>query len=162
MLEIPKDVTGGGKVDLDIEVAAPQEIVWRVFTDVERWPQYSDMYEFVRWQTSERWRLGTSFEGRMLWPFPLTMRYVIMDYRAPHEVRWLVHAIGIVIERWTRFIPLGANRTEIVTSAIFIGKSTEEIPGEVGDLLPQYTQRLYADFKRAAEAEALKLKKPGA
>jgi hypothetical protein len=124
-----------------------------MFSMIERWPQYTDIYEFGRWLTPDHWAVGSSFEARMLWPFPLTMRYVVMSVRPRQEVRWLVHAIGIVVERWTRFRAVG-NFTEVMSSAIFFGTSTQALPGEVVDLLPQFTLRFYEDFKAACEREA--------
>lgn len=150
MLQLPSEAYGGGETELHLHVLAPVERVFSTFTDIERWPQISEVYKHVRWLADQPWRVGSDFETRMVWPLEVTVRHVVLRYEPPHEVRWLVHGIGIVIERWTRFIPYGEN-TELVTSAIFIGQPTERIPGEVGDLLPQYTRRFYEDVKAASE-----------
>ena len=153
MHQLPKDITGSGKTEVQLVIDAPLHHVWNLFTAIERWREYTDIYEFGRWLSADKWTVGSSFEARMLWPFPLTMRYVVMSVRPHQEVRWLVHAIGIVIERWTRFQAIG-DQTEITSSAIFFGTSTQTIPGEISDLLPKYTVRFYEDFKAACEREA--------
>jgi hypothetical protein len=150
MLQIPKDITGGGETQFALLIHAPLQDVWRMFTDIERWPEYSNLYQLMRWTSRERWTVGSHFEGRLQWPIPLTVRHVIMNCRPKQEIRWLAHGIGIVIERWTHFQAKG-EFTEITTSAIYVGKSTKKLPGEVGELLPKYTERLYNDFKLALE-----------
>lgn len=153
MLELPKDVTGGGKAELLLQVHAPVETVWRIFTDIERWPQISGVYEEARWLSAEQWRTGAYFEARMVWPHPVTVKHVVMSCREEQEIRWLVHAIGIVIERVIHFRAVDDGSTEISTHAIYFGSSIEPLPGELEDLLPQFVERFYLDVKRACEQE---------
>jgi len=151
--QLPHDITGGDKSEVQLVIEAPVEHVWRMFTDIERWAGFTGIYDSVRWITPEPWAVGSYFEANLRWPVQLSVRHVVMNVRPRHEVRWLVHAIGIVIERWTRFRALG-DQTEVTSSAIFFGNSTQELPGEVADLLRQYTVRFYEDFKAACERDS--------
>lgn len=153
MHQLPHDITGGDKSEVQLVIDAPLEHVWRMFMDIERWADYTDIYSSVRWITPDPWTLGSYFEANMLWPVQLSVRHVVMNVRPRQEVRWLVHAIGIVIERWTRFRAVD-DHTEITSSAIFFGNSTQALPGEVADLLRQNTVRFYEYFKAACERES--------
>jgi hypothetical protein len=46
--------------------------------------------------------------------------------------------------------PVG-DSTEISSTAIFFGMQTQQLPGEGGDLMQQFTRRFYTDFKAACE-----------
>jgi hypothetical protein len=152
--QLPKDVVGGGKAEEHVTIAAPIGDVWRMFLDIERWHEYSKIYDFARWVTGTPWALGATFHARMNWPVQITVTHVVMAVDQEREIRWLVHAIGIVIERWIRFVDRG-DETEIISSAIYFGVSTQQIPGEVSELLPQFTERYFSDFKAACEREYL-------
>lgn len=151
MHELPREVQGGGKAEQHVSIAAPVDHVWRTFLEVDRWSEYSGVYEFVRWNTGSPWRVGSTFHARMQWPISLTVTHVIMTVDPEREVRWLVHAIGMVVERCIHFIPVG-DSTEISSTAIFFGTQTQQLPGEVGELMQQFTRRFYNDLKAACES----------
>jgi hypothetical protein len=153
MHQIGKDITGAGKTELQLLITAPIDRVFRTLTDVEHWPDISDLYEFAHWTSRRPWEVGSTFEAKITWPFPLTLAYVVAAYRPQSEVRWLVHGIGAVIERWTRFSARG-RQTEITSSALYFRTTTRELPHEVGDLLAQFTHRFYSGLKAACEAKA--------
>ena len=150
MHELPKDVPGGGKAEEHVTIYAPVDEVWRAFTNIERWAEFCEVYDYARWLSGSPWTVGSTFQARMRWPVPITVTHVVMSAVPEHEIRWLVHAIGIVIERWIRFTDAHGH-TEITSSAIFFGTSTQQLPAEISDLLPQYTHRFYTDFKAACE-----------
>jgi len=151
--QIGKDITGAGKAELQLTVTAPIDRVWAMLTDIERWPEYSSLYEWAHWTCGEPWAVGSMFEVRITWPFPLTLEHVVTNCSPQEEVRWLVHGSGVVIERWTRFSARG-RETQITSSALYFGTATRELPGQVGDLLARFTQRFYAEFKTACERKA--------
>jgi hypothetical protein len=139
-----------GKTEVQVVVAAPIDRVWQALTDVERWPEYTRLLESSRWASGERWAFGSSLKAKITWPFPLTVTLVVTGFQPNAELRWVTHAIGMVIERWTRLTAQGSN-TKIDSSAIYFAPSMPELPGELTDILPQFAERFFADFKSACE-----------
>lgn len=150
MLQVPKEVAGGGMKEREVTIDAPVETVWRVFSDVESWSQVTEAIEYGRWTSEKPWQLGSTFEVRIQWPHPVKLSHVVMSYRPYSEMRFLIHAIGIVIERLIVMRAEG-DHTLLTTQAAYIGTSIEPLPDDVGALIKQYDAKVFADFKRACE-----------
>jgi hypothetical protein len=144
-------MAGGGVKEREVRIHAPIDKVWRVFSEVERWPQVTDAIESSRWTSAPAWGVGSTFEVRIRWPHPVTLSHVVMSYHPATDMRFLIHAIGIVIERLIVFRQEG-DSTALSTQAAYIGNSTEPLPGEVGNLIKQYDAKVFEDFKRACES----------
>jgi hypothetical protein len=144
-------MSGGGVKEREVTIRAPIEKVWRVFSDVEQWPRVTDAIEYGRWTSGSPWSVGATFEVRIRWPHPVTLSHVVMSYRPHTEMRFLIHAIGIVIERLI-LLRQEQDQTVLTTQAAYIGVSTEPLPGDVGALIKQYDAKVFEDFKRACES----------
>src|SRR5690349_16863089 len=90
---------GGGVKEREVAIRAPIEKVWRVFSEIERWSDVTDAIEYARWTSGHPWEVGATFEVRIRWPHPVTLSHVVMSYHPRTDMRFLIHAIGIVIER---------------------------------------------------------------
>ena len=152
MLQVPKDVAGSGVKEREVAIRAPIEKVWRVFSEVEQWPQVTDAIEYGHWTSPTPWQLGATFEVGIRWPHPTRVNHVVMSYRPYSEMRFLIHAIGIVIERLITLREEG-DHVILITHAAYIGTSTEQLPADVGALIKQYDAKVFADFKHACEGE---------
>jgi len=139
-----------GKTEVQLVVAAPVHRVWDMFTDIERWPDYTRLLESVDWISGERWALGSSIRATLRWPIRLTVTLVVTSYQPSAEVRWMTHALGMVIERWTRVAAHGSG-TKIDSSAIYFAPSMPELPGELSEVLPQIAERFFGDLRSACE-----------
>jgi hypothetical protein len=150
MHQIAKDITGVGKTEVQLVVAAPVNRVWDTLIAVERWPEHTRLIASARWNSEEHWTFGSSFKAQITWPILLTCTFVVTGFKPTVELRWVTHAIGMVIERWTRVIAHG-NITQIDSSAIYFAPSNPELPGELGEILPQVEGRFFGDLKCACE-----------
>src|SRR6478672_3722898 len=131
VLQVPKEVAGSGIKEREIVIDAPVEKVWRVFSDVEEWSLVTDAIEYGRWTSEQPWQVGSTFEVRIRWPHPVKLSHVVMSYRPRSEMRFLIHALGIVIERLILMRAEG-DQTFLITQAAYIGTSIEPLPDEVG------------------------------
>jgi hypothetical protein len=143
-------MSGGGVKEREVTIHAPIEKVWRVFSEVEQWPRVTDAIEYGRWMSGSPWQVGSTFEVRIRWPHPVTLSHVVMSYRPLTDMRFLIHAIGVVIERLIVLRP-ERDQTVLTTQAAYIGSSTEPLPDDVGALIKQYDAKVFEDFKRACE-----------
>lgn len=150
MLQVPKDVAGSGVKEREVVIRAPIEKVWRVFSEVEEWPKVTDAISYGHWTSEKPWHLGATFEVGIHWPHPARINHVVMSYRSYSEMRFLIHAIGIVVERLITFQDAG-DHVVLTTQAAYVGTSTEQLPADVGALIKEYDAKVFEDFKRACE-----------
>jgi hypothetical protein len=150
LLQVPKEMLGSGVKEREVTIRAPIERVWSVFSEVEDWPHVTDAIEYGRWTSPAPWDVGSTFEVRIRWPHPVTLSHVVMSYRPTTEMRFLIHALGIVIERLI-VLSQDQDQTLLVTHAAYIGNSIEPLPDDVGELIKQYDAKVFEDFKRACE-----------
>jgi hypothetical protein len=150
VLQVPKDVAGSGVKEREVIIRASLEKVWQVFSEVERWPKVTDAIEFAHWTSPRPWLPGATFEVGIHWPHPVRLSHVVMSYRPYSEMRFLIHAIGVVVERLIVLREEG-DHILLTTQAAYIGTSTEQLPNEVGALIKEYDAKVFDDFKRACE-----------
>lgn len=150
MHQIPQDITGVGRTEAQIIIAAPVDRVWNTLTQIERWPEYTPLVEYSRWTSTEHWVFGSTFRAKITWPLPLTFDFAVTSFQPKGELRWVSHGVGIVIERWTR-IQAHGKQTKITSSAIYFAPQVSVLPAHLGELLPEFSKRLFADFKSASE-----------
>jgi hypothetical protein len=150
MHQIAKDIAGVGRTETQLIVAAPVDRVWDTLTDFERWPECTSLVESLHWTSEEHWVFGSTFKAKITWPLPLTFSFAVTGFQPKAELRWLTHGMGIVIERWTRIEPIGRD-TKIHSSALFFASYASELPQHLSELLPRFSERLFADFKSACE-----------
>jgi hypothetical protein len=143
-------MAGSGMKEREVAIHASIEKVWQVFSEVERWPQVTDAIAYGRWTSPMPWQLGATFEVGIQWPHPVRLSHVVMSYRPYAEMRFLIHAIGIVVERLI-LMREEDDHVVLTTQAAYIGTSTEQLPDDVGALIKQYDAKVFEDFKRACE-----------
>jgi hypothetical protein len=141
---------GSGVKEREVLIHAPVEKVWHVFSEVEEWSRVTDAIEYGRWTSGHPWEVGATFEVRIRWPHPVTLSHVVISYHPTTDMRFLIHAIGIVIERLI-VLSEELDQTLLTTQAAFIGDSIEPLPDDVGALIKQYDAKVFEDFKRACE-----------
>lgn len=151
MHQIAKDITGVGKTEVHLAVAAPLRHVWDALVRIEEWPEFTELVESVRWSSAEPWALGSSFQAKITWPLPLSCTLVVTSFQPISDVRWMTLVMGIVIERWTRIVPHG-HTTSLDSTTVYFAPSNPGLPLELGDLLPQFELRFFADLKHACES----------
>ena len=49
------------QIKKEIIINAPVKKVWKIFSDIEKWPELSDYISKAYWTTSKKWTLESSF-----------------------------------------------------------------------------------------------------
>ena len=92
-------------VDESVEIAAPPEKVWKVFTEDQNWPHWNPVVRRVRHLSGARWRLGWEFElvvKNAPLP-PWKSRPVVLEVNVPVLVRWFSVTPGLSVMHWFLF-----------------------------------------------------------
>jgi hypothetical protein len=74
------------KLERRIGIQAPDEVVWEILADVERWPEWNPMYATARGEIriGDRWSLERTLRGQ-----PVTViNPVILDWAPYDHIHW--------------------------------------------------------------------------
>lgn len=76
-----------------IEISAPQELVWQVTVDVERWPEWSPAMQNIKREDSGEFRLGSSALIKQK-AMPET-RWTVTEIDPNHQFTWRARTLGM-------------------------------------------------------------------
>ncbi len=111
------------RVEHTVVTRADRELAWRVFSDVEMWPRFSDLYGEIRW-LGEPWMAGSHMNIELKSPVGTVVDHVITVCTPPHLVAWIDHIQGDTMEQWVHFRPVPTGGTEIHTWADLVGTTS--------------------------------------
>jgi uncharacterized membrane protein len=139
------------RITHSVEVTAPIDLVWRVYTDVERWPQWMESMEHVDLAES-----GGSIEGE---PLQLGSQVWISQPRLPNamwEVTELTPGRGWTwVSRSTGATSTASHQLTAVDTGTTRVDTTLEMTGLLGGLAGRMIARRAAQYM-AMEAEGLR------
>ena len=76
-----------------IEIAAPADLVWRVTTDVEQWPEWTPTVTSVRLLGDGPLRLGAAAAIKQ--PLQPVSVWTVVEYEAGRRFVWVTHRTGL-------------------------------------------------------------------
>jgi hypothetical protein len=71
------------RVEHTVVTRADRELAWRVFSNVEMWPRFSDLYGDIRW-LGEPWMAGSHMNIELKSPVGTVVDHVITVCTPPH------------------------------------------------------------------------------
>ena len=142
----PQTPTPGALVvEESVEIAAPPEKVWKIFTEEQNWPNWNPVTKRASHLSGSRWRLGWQFElvlGNR--PLPsLKVRPIVLEVNVPLLVRWFGAAPGLSAMHWFLF-----EKTETGTRVT----SYEEFTGMLTPLLRLFSGLIFRIVRRCLQA----------
>lgn len=133
-----------------VEYAAVTEadpaLAWKIFSDVSRWPRFSDFYGNIRWLSGRPWTVGSRLQIELVRPVKTTVDHVITVCTPPHCVAWIDHALGDTMEQWVAFEPLSTGGTRVRTWAEVVGPTSEVAGQPVAQVLKAFIELWYSRF----------------
>lgn len=142
----PETPTPGALVvEESIEIAAPPEKVWKVFTAEEKWPQWNPVIKSARHVNGKHWTMGWQFEFVIKNPPlpPLKVSPIVLEVSVPNMVRWVGAAPGLCGMHWFLF-----ESSETGTRAT----SYEEFSGMLTPLLRLFRRSTARTMRRWLQA----------
>ena len=133
----PQTPTPGALVvEESVEIAAPPEKVWKIFTEEQNWPKWNPVTKRASHLSGSRWRLGWQFELVLRnRPFPsLKVRPIVLEVNVPLLVRWFEAVPGFSAMHWFLF-----EKTETGTRVT----SYEEFTGTLTPLLRLFSGLIF-------------------
>lgn len=128
-------------------------MAWRIFSDVNRWRRFSDMYRSIEWR-GVPWAPGSRLQIDIVKPVVARQDRVITMCTPPRCVAWINHVLGYSMEQWVLFDPAADGGTRVstwleVTGSDFHGHDVGEI---ITRLLEEWFTNFCAECDRVASA----------
>jgi hypothetical protein len=81
------------RVEYAVFTKADPGLAWRVFSNVDLWPKFSDLYQSIRWQ-GQPWTPGSRLRVELREPIDAVADRVVTVCMPPHRVAWINHLRG--------------------------------------------------------------------
>jgi uncharacterized membrane protein len=91
-----------------IEIDAPATKVWKVFSDIARWPEWTESVERVVPQDGPDVRVGAHFAIKQ--PRLPEMVWEVIEVDAGRAWKWRTKSFGVTTVGWHEVAPLGDAR----------------------------------------------------
>ena len=143
------------RFEYSVMTKASPEVAWSVFSDWERWAQFSDSYGRIYWSKGEPWQLGSRLSIAVRKPVEVTLDHVIVRCIPGERVGWIDHALGTTMEQWVEWNPLIGGQTQIRTWAELTGWMPMIAGRTVKDVLFDFTRSWYDRYAAACDRAAL-------
>lgn len=133
-------------VEYTIDIASPPDHVWKVFSDIERWPEWTASMNNV--QRLESTPFGDGSQARISQPRLPTMIWKVTRFEPGHGFVWETRAWGAhtVAEHWIE--PNGNGGSTVVLKVV-----------QNGPLVPIFAPLMSRMTRRYVEMEARGLKR---
>ena len=146
------------RFEYSVTTMASPKVAWLVFSDWKRWPQFSELYQDIRWTKGEPWQEGSRLSIKASAPIGVTLDHVITLCVQAKKVAWIDHALGITMEQWVFFDPVPGS-TLVRTWAEFTGIIPLVVGRRMKEVLLEFTRTWYnhyaAECNRVAGASAV-------
>ena len=104
-----------------MHVEAPPEVVWRVFSQLDRRAEWNPVCQDVAVASRRSWELGMGFSFSVKpWWKTLRVRATVVDSNPPRQVVWIGRGLGIFGQHSFTFEPEDLG-TFVTTTEIFGG-----------------------------------------
>jgi len=138
------------RFEKSIEIAAPQQRVWDVLTDIEGWPRRIDTVETVELLTPAP--LATGSRVRLRQPKLPEAVWEVTAWDPPVSFEWVQRATAMTIVAGHSVQALGADRSRLTLTIDMRGFLSPVMGRLSGALTDDYMTREAEGMKRAAES----------
>jgi len=141
------------RFEYSVITKATPVVAWRIFSNCDLWPQFSEAYKEIRWSKGTPWQKGSRLSIHATKPIPVTLDHVITDCVPAVKVGWIDHALGTTMEQWVFFKP-HPDGTEVYTWAELTGIMPLIAGQRIRDVLLDFTRNWYDRFAAACDRAA--------
>lgn len=142
------------RFEYSVTTKATPEVAWKVFSNLELWPQFSEHYTEIRWTKGEPWQSGSRLSITADKPIRVTLDHVITICVPGEKVAWIDHAVGTTMEQWVTFEPQPNGGTLVSTWAEFTGLVPLLAGRRIKDVLLEFTRTWYDHYAKECDRTA--------
>jgi ligand-binding SRPBCC domain-containing protein len=135
-----------------VTVSAPPEVVWSVYSDVERWPTWTASVTSVEPLDGRDIELGRRF--RIKQPRLPVLVWQVTDTRPGRSWRWTATSAGMTTVAWHEVLPDGEGSAVVAQGVDQRGPLSAVVGLVMGRLTRRYLALEGEGIKRASEERA--------
>jgi hypothetical protein len=134
-----------------VAVSAPSEVVWSVYSDVERWPTWTASVTSIEPLDGRGIELGRRF--RIKQPRLPVLVWEVTDVRPGHSWQWTAKSAGMTTVAWHEVLPNGEGAAVVTLGVDQRGPLGVVVGLVMGPLTRRYLTLEAEGIKRASEEE---------
>jgi len=137
-----------------VSTVLSRDRVWAIFSDIENWPKFSDVYSNLRW-SGVPWKSGSSLLGTLRFTRAMPVNYLLETCRSGSFLRYVGYSkeAGFASHRTVRF-EQQQGRTMIVVDCYIVGTPTFAVAGGAYGFLRTLTETWFRDFAALCDTQA--------
>src|SRR4051794_151666 len=136
----------------DVTINAPADVVWSIYADVERWPEWTDSIRSVRFVEGDEVKPGAKV--RIEQPKLPKAEWTVRDVEPGRSWSWVSKAPGIESTAVHELIVVGDRQTRVHTTIVQSGPLGAIFGRLYAKLTRQYLAMEAAGLKERSEARA--------
>ena len=142
------------QIKKEIIINAPVKRVWKIFSDIERWPELSDYISKAYWTTSKKWTLDSSFTQIILGivPFMNNVSHIRFIKIIPAKIVTWTGSRKLIRGVHTLKFENINNKTKVINLEYFKGP----LAPFIFPFIKNRFERFFEQFLRGLKAEAEK------
>jgi len=141
-------------VDLEttVEIIAPQEDVWRVISDIEHWPDWTESTTEASWLDGKTMGIGS--RARIKQPRMPVLVWEVTELEAGSSFTWTTSTPGVSTVALHRISPVVADRVKVTLSLRQSGVLAPVLGILTSARAKRYVQMEADGLKRRAESSS--------
>ena len=134
--------------EISVEIGSPPQRVWRVMTDVELWPEWTQSVQKVKRLDSAQFRVGS--RARIKQPKFLPAVWEVTDIEPERSFTWVTRSPGMVASGTHRVEPT-AKGSRATLSVAYAGLLSGLVARLLGGITDRYLMFEAAGLKQRSE-----------
>jgi hypothetical protein len=134
------------RIDHAVFTKAACDLAWRVFSEWEHWPRFSDHFSpRIQWQ-GQPWACGSRLISEIVHPVRAKIDRIITMCAPPRCVAWVSYAYGFSLEQCVLFEPYAGGGTKITIWIEFSETDSRGNLSQVRSLVQSLLERWFGGF----------------
>ncbi len=136
--------------DFQIVVNCPLDVVFSIYTDVDRW-RNRNVFGEIRWVRGKPWEEGSRLRIETLKPIHANIDQVVQHFAAKESVSYLSHVFGMTCETRVSFTPVADDRTAINVVMNLVGTPSRTLGFALAPAITKATKGFFEEMRKDCE-----------
>src|SRR5580700_11566332 len=137
--------------DFQVVLDCPIEMVFAIYTDVERWCN-RNLFGEIRWVQGEPWKEGSRLRIETRSPIRTSIDQVVQHFTPNESVSYLSHVLGITCETRITFTPVSPSQTAVNVVMQLVGTASRALDFALAPAITKATREFFEELRKECEA----------
>ena len=136
--------------DFQIVVNCPLDVVFSIYTDVDRW-RNRNVFGEIRWVRGKPWEEGSRLRIETLQPIRANIDQIVQHFAPKESVSYLSHVFGMTCETRVSFTPVADDRTAINVVMNLVGTPSRTLGFALAPAITKATKGFFEEMRKDCE-----------